>query len=239
MELRQIALGMVQQIQRKCTPCRGTGYDCEMKKERKVLEVNIEKGMRHNQRVTFRGLADERPGVETGDIVFVVQEKEHATFKRKGADLLLTKTVSLNEALTGFRWIVKHLDGRQLLITSRPGEVIKPEGPNGVPYVKVVDNEGMPSHGNPFVKGKLYVLFRVEFPDDGDLDEGAVSKLRAILPNPGMDVEYDEEEVEEVHLEAADVKAFGKGGAAGGGGGAYDDSDDEGGQQQGVQCQQS
>ncbi|GMI18103.1 hypothetical protein TrLO_g1525 [Triparma laevis f. longispina] len=240
MELRQIALGMVQQMQRRCKDCGGQGYACETKKERKVLEVNIEKGMRHNQKITFRGLADEKPNVETGDIVFVVQEKEHTTFKRKGADLLISKTISLNEALCGFKWLVTHLDGRQILITSKPGEVIKAEGPNGTPYVKCVDNEGMPSHGNPFVKGKLYVLFRVEFPSDGDMDDATTTALKKLLPNPCMDIDYDEEKVEEVALESADVKSFGKGGAAGVGGGAYDeDSDNEGGPGQGVQCQQS
>lgn len=118
--------------------------------------------------------------------------------------------------------------------------MIKAEGPNGTPYVKCVDNEGMPSHGNPFVKGKLYVLFRVEFPSDGDMDDATTTALKKLLPNPCMDIDYDEEEVEEVALESADVKSFGKGGAAGGGGGAYDeDSDNEGGPGQGVQCQQS
>jgi len=36
MELRQIALGMVQQVQRRCGECGGQGYACETKKERKV-----------------------------------------------------------------------------------------------------------------------------------------------------------------------------------------------------------
>ncbi|GMI49089.1 hypothetical protein TrCOL_g8067 [Triparma columacea] len=73
----------------------------------------------------------------------------------------------------------------------------------------------------------------------GELDDATTTALKKLLPNPCMDIDYDGEEVEEVRLEAADVKAFGKGGATGGGGGAYDeDSDDERGGQ-GVQCQQS
>ncbi|GMI21884.1 hypothetical protein TeGR_g8222 [Tetraparma gracilis] len=204
------------------------------------MEVAIEKGMRHGQKITFGGLADEKPNMEAGDIVFVVQEREHATFKRKGADLLISKTVSLNEALTGFQWLVTHLDGRQILIKSRPGEIILPEGKGGTPYVKTVDGEGMPSHGNPFVKGKLYVLFRVEFPADNELSEATMTALKKLLPNPCMDIEVDEDEVEEVHLETADVKQFGKGGAGGGGGSAYDEDEDDGrGGGEGVQCQQS
>jgi DnaJ family protein A protein 2 len=102
MEVRQIGPGMLTQMQRHCDRCEGQGHIAQTKTERKVLEVHIEKGMRHNEKVTFRGMADETPGMETGDVNFIVQEKDHALFKRKGADLLVTKDISLNQALTGF-----------------------------------------------------------------------------------------------------------------------------------------
>lgn len=241
-EMRQIAMGMVQQIQRKCPSCGGAGYKYQSKKERKVLEVHIDKGMRHNQKITFSGMADEKPKMEPGDIVFVVQEKDHDTFKRKGADLLMVKHVSLNEALCGFEFIVKQLDGRNLVVKSQPGEVIKPEADSSSPFVKIVPNEGMPSRGNPFVKGNLYILFRVDFPENGSLDETTVKQLKKLLPNPSLPIDYDlEDEVnhtEIVHLDAADVKNFGKGGAPSSQD-AYDSDDDDGRGGQGVQCQQS
>lgn len=237
LELRQIALGMVQQVQRKCSHCTD-GYVVKTKKDRKVLEVHVEKGMKNNEKVTFRGMGDEKPNMEPGDINFILQEKEHALFKRKGADLLITKTLSLNEALCGFEWTISHLDGREIVIQSRPGEVIKPETFGGQPYVKIVSGEGMPSKGNPFVKGDLYVLFRVEFPDDGELDEATVATLQKTLPNPAMSLDFDEDTVEIAHLDPADVKNFGKGGAEASND-AYD-SDEEGrGGEQNVECRQS
>lgn len=236
LELRQIALGMVQQVQRKCTACGGEGYRGETKKERKVLEVHIEKGMKNGQKVAFRGMGDEKPNMEPGDINFIVQEKEHDLFKRKGADLLITKTLSLNEALCGFEWSVTHLDKREIIIKSRPGEVIKPESAGGQPFVKIVSGEGMPSKGNPFIKGDLYVLFTVEFPKDGELSDDIVSVLKKTLPNPKMDIEFDEECMEICHLEGADVKNFGKGGASVQES-TYDSDEDNG--QQNVECRQS
>jgi len=237
LELRQIGLGMVQQVQKKCATCKGEGYICETKKERKVLEVFIEKGMKNGSKISFRGMADEKPNMEAGDINFIVQEKEHSLFKRKGADLLITKTLSINEALCGFEWIVQHLDGRKIVIQSKPGEVIKPEVAGGQPFVKVVSGEGMPSLGNPFVKGNLYVLFRVEFPADGEIDTNTVKLLKKVLPNPSSEIEYDEDEVEICHLDTADVKSFGKGGAAQHND-AYD-SDDDDANGQNVECRQS
>ena len=67
-----------------------------------------------------------QPDTITGDIVFVLQQKEHPKFKRKGDDLFVEHTLSLVEALCGFRFILTHLDGRQLLVKSNPGEVVKP-----------------------------------------------------------------------------------------------------------------
>lgn len=102
MEVRQIGPGMITQMQRQCPQCNGQGNDAKTKNERKVLEVHIDKGMKNNQKIVFRNMADEVPGMEAGDVNFIVQEKEHELFKRKGADLLVTKDISLNQALCGF-----------------------------------------------------------------------------------------------------------------------------------------
>ena len=67
-----------------------------------------------------------QPDTVTGDIVFVLQQKDHPKFKRKGDDLFVEHTLSLTEALCGFHFVLTHLDGRQLLIKSQPGEVVKP-----------------------------------------------------------------------------------------------------------------
>ena len=87
---------------RPCGECSGQGYNAKTKNERKVVEVHVEKGAANNQKITFRGMADEVPGRETGDVNFIIQEKEHDLFKRKGADLLIMQDISLNQALTGF-----------------------------------------------------------------------------------------------------------------------------------------
>jgi len=239
MEVRQIAPGMITQMQRACSACNGQGTSAKTKNERKVVEVHIEKGMKHGAKITFRGMSDETPGMEPGDIHFVVQEKDHATFKRKGADLLVTKEVTLKEALCGFSWRIKQLDGRELLVKTRPGEVIKPEmnTKEALPFVKMVANEGMPSPGNPFVKGNMYILFRVKFPEDNELTPEQINVLKSILSGPDMEEDYDPEEVEEVNMSLADLRQFGKGGASQGNQ-AYD-SDDEEGDGRAVQCQQS
>ena len=132
------------------------------------------------------------------------------------------------------------MDGRDIVIKTRPGQIIESETTDEasgrtLPYILSVKDEGMPSHGNPFVKGNLYIAFHVKFPTT--LAPDVIKKIRDLLPDADIDEDYDPEEVEEHFMDVADLRHFGKGGAAMGGGAEYD-SDDEGGQQ-GVQCQQS
>ena len=119
---------MIQQMQMACDDCRGEGTSiaaedrcpsCNGNKlssarQRKVVEVAIEKGMKDNEKITLRGMADEAPGKEAGDLVFVLQMQKHAVFKRRGADLYMDKDITLLEALTGVKFVLEHMDGALL-----------------------------------------------------------------------------------------------------------------------------
>ena len=109
MEVRQIGPGMIQQMQRTCPDCKGQGNYAETKSERNVLEVHIGKGARDGQKISFKGMGDEIPGMDPGDINFIVQIKDHEVFKRQGADLLVHKELSLNQALCGITEKCSHL----------------------------------------------------------------------------------------------------------------------------------
>ncbi|XP_068649763.1 chaperone protein dnaJ A6-like [Aristolochia californica] len=184
---RQIGLGMIQQMQHVCPECRGSGEviserdkctQCKGNKvtqEKKVLEVHVEKGMQHGQKIVLQGEADEAPDTVTGDVIFVLQQKEHPKFKRCHDNLYVDHTLSLTESLCGFQFALTHLDGRQLLIKSNPGEVIKPG------QHKPIDDEGMPHYQRPFMKGRLYIQFNVEFPDSGPLSLDQCRIIETIL----------------------------------------------------------
>ena len=234
LRMRQIGPGMIQQVQSVCPDCNGVGYNVRMKKERKILEVVIEKGMKHGSKIKFHGEADQKPGHLPGDVMFVVQQKEHAVFKRKAHHLIMEKEISLSEALTGVEMVVKHLDGRQLVVRSEPGDVISPG------TFKRVANEGMPMHGNPFVKGNLIVAFDVKFPVPGSLRQPALKALAEALPSkPDSGADKLGDEAEEYGMEVFTpemLKADLEQNRA-----AYDsdEDDEEGGSGQRVQCQQS
>ena len=80
--------------------------------------------MADSQKITFSGEGDQEPGMEPGDIIIVLDEKEHPTFKRAhGTDLVMTMNISLSDALCGFRKTITTLDDRTLVIQTVPGIV--------------------------------------------------------------------------------------------------------------------
>ncbi len=189
--LRPLGPGMVQQVQSPCGACRQTGFapppsdrcpSCSgrgLVPEKKVFDVHIEPGHKHGSKIVLRGEAGcPDPMVAPGDIIFVLEQKPHATFKRIGADLVMERSISLAEALTGFDFTLPTLEeGRTIRVTHPSGgPVIKPDTWWRVP------GEGMPHHGRPFDKGNLYIHFAITFPDV--LDAAQVEAVRAALPGP-------------------------------------------------------
>jgi len=199
-----------------CTKCHGK----KVVKQEKILEVHIDKGMKENQKITFDGESDEAPNMKAGDVVIVLQSKEHPVFTRDGNHLIMKKSISLSEALLGVDFNIKHLDGRSVVIKSKPGEVIKPG------TLKKVAHLGMPIYRRPFDYGNLYIKFDVVFPEK--LNAEQVKALEAVLPKRGVSKKTDE--TEEFLLEEADLEAETNDHDH-----DHDDDDESGG---GVQCSQ-
>lgn len=231
--VRQLGPGMIQQMQTVCPDCSGKGEiirekdrcrQCMGKKvvrERKILDVHIDKGMKDGQKITFSGEGDQDPEIEPGDIVIVLDEKEHPVFKRNGLDLAMEMNIKLVEALCGFEKAVTTLDGRVLVVQSFVGDIIKPRD------VKCVLNEGMPVLRDPYSKGRLIVQFNVEFPSKGEIGSESLQQIEALLP--ARDTLLKTDDMEEVMLSDYDANHSAQQAYA-------DDSDDDGQQGPGVQC---
>jgi len=101
-------------------------------------------------------MSEQRPGMIPGDVVFRVRVKNHPTFQRQGNDLHMEVSMSLKEALTGYKLTITHLDGREV--------VVEDKGVTGPYDIKRVEGEGMPLHDVPSQKGDLYVKIKIVFP---------------------------------------------------------------------------
>ncbi|KAK9074674.1 hypothetical protein SSX86_007272 [Deinandra increscens subsp. villosa] len=121
-----------------------------------ILTIHIKPGWKKGTKITFPEKGNQEPGAAAGDLIFVVDEKPHDTFKRDGNDLVFTKRITLLEALTGKTIKVTTLDGRNLVIPI--ADVIKPG------HEEVIQNEGMPISKEPGKKGNLRIKIDIKFP---------------------------------------------------------------------------
>lgn len=72
--------------------CRADSYLQGLLPEKKVFEVHVEQGHKHASKIVLRGEAGySEPGVEPGDVIFVLEQKQHKVFRRIHSDLVYEK----------------------------------------------------------------------------------------------------------------------------------------------------
>ncbi|XP_039035359.1 dnaJ homolog subfamily B member 4-like [Hibiscus syriacus] len=136
-----------------------------------ILTIEIKPGWKRGTKITFPEKGNEEPGIIPADVIFVIEEKPHALYKRDGNDLVVNQEITLLEALTGRTLELTTLDGRNLLIPLT--DIIKPGAE------VVVPNEGMPISKEPGKKGNLRVKLDVKYPSR--LTTEQKSELRRVL----------------------------------------------------------
>eukprot|EP01102_Stenamoeba_stenopodia_P007439 TRINITY_DN2081_c0_g1_i1.p1 TRINITY_DN2081_c0_g1~~TRINITY_DN2081_c0_g1_i1.p1 ORF type:complete len:355 (+),score=77.30 TRINITY_DN2081_c0_g1_i1:99-1163(+) len=146
-------------IQHRCPVCRGN----KVRRLNKKISVPVPKGIPEGQPITIEGEADEAPKHKTGDLIIYIHTAPHSTFRRDGANLHTTVTISLLQSLVGFEIDFVHLDGHTVKISKK---TITPHG-----EVLTIKGEGMPSYGWQTSTGDLYITFAIEFPEYLDMSD--------------------------------------------------------------------
>lgn len=230
---------MIQRFQTECDVCHGTGdiidpkdrcKSCNGKKvenERKILEVHVEPGMKDGQRIVFKGEADQAPDVIPGDVVFIVSERPHKSFKRDGDGLVYEAEIDLLTAIAGGEFALEHVSGDWLKVGIVPGEVIAPG------MRKVIEGKGMPipKYGG---YGNLIIKFTIKFPENHFTSEENLKKLEEILPPRIVPAIPKKATVDECVLADFDPGKYNRTRASRGGANYDSDEEEQGGE--GVQC---
>ena len=105
-----------------------------------------------------------------GDIKIQIKINNTTDFKRSGLDLILEKTISLKEALCGFTFEIKYINGKSYTLNNNKGNII----PSG--YKKVYPEMGLVRDGH---KGNMVIHFNVQFPEK--LTEEQIEKISGVL----------------------------------------------------------
>lgn len=154
-----------------CADCAGHGTVTHHDRVTVQIPPGIEDGTA--LRVPGRGLASPAPGGQAGDAYVVVHTAQDPRFRRRGADLWRTESLSVPDAVLGTRRLVPTID-RDVPLTippgSQPGDVLRIPG-HGLPHA---DRPG---------RGDLLVTLAVHVPDHPtDQERRLYQQLRALHP---------------------------------------------------------
>jgi DnaJ-class molecular chaperone len=147
--------------------------DERIAKEDKILTINVKPGWKAGTEITFAKEGDQLPNKIPADVVFVIKDKPHPTFKRDGSDIHYTAEISLRDALCGARFDVPTLSGEIIWWRDASSGILQP-----------TTQRRLPGYGPPYPKepnrhGDLIITFDIKFPDH--LPETVLEVLRDTL----------------------------------------------------------
>ena len=143
----------------------------EKKNEKEKIYVNIHKGVDNGEIKIVRDKGHVLNDRLKGDVkVFIKIKTVNGELQRKGLNLLCEKNISLKEALCGFLFEIKHVNGKSYNIKHDKGNIIPPN------FIKQINGLGMERNN---IKGNLIIKFNISFPKT--LTSEQIDQLEKIL----------------------------------------------------------
>lgn len=133
---------------------RWQAIDGEKTNETENIYVDIPRGVDNNEMLIVREKGNVLNNIK-GDIKIFVVIDNQTEFKRDGLNLIYEKEISLKDALCGFSFDIKYINGKNLKINNKSGSIIMPH------FKKMVGNLGFKRGEHT---GNLIVIFDVKFP---------------------------------------------------------------------------
>jgi len=124
--------------------------------EKQTLYVNIPKGIDDNEIIVIPNQGNVTNETCKGDIKVFVNIENKTEFVRNGLDLILEKQISLKNALCGFSFEMKYINGKSYTIHNNAGTIIHPG------YKKIIPSMGLVRENHT---GSLIIQFKVQFPE--------------------------------------------------------------------------
>jgi DnaJ-class molecular chaperone len=138
--------------------------------EHETLYIQVPKGSDDNEIIILREKGNILNETIKGDVKIFIKITNDTSFKRSGLDIIYEKHISLKDALCGFSFQLKHINGKIYTLNNSSGSIVTPE------YQKIMPGMGMIRENHT---GNLIICFHVDFPTE--LTEDQMAKLREIL----------------------------------------------------------
>uniref|UniRef100_A0A6C0K080 J domain-containing protein n=1 Tax=viral metagenome TaxID=1070528 RepID=A0A6C0K080_9ZZZZ len=121
-----------------------------------TVYVDIFKGVDHNEIIVLSEQGNSINDKCKGDVKVFININNDSQFTRRGLDLIMHKEISLKEALCGFSFEIKYINGKVYTINNQTGNIIPPN------YEKVIPNMGLTRENHV---GNLIIIFNTKFPE--------------------------------------------------------------------------
>lgn len=131
------------------------------KTEYEKIYLTIPQGIDYDEIITIKDKGNVHDDKKS-DIKVHIKVYNHDIYKRDGLNIILKKRLTFKESLCGFNFILEHINGKQMKMTSSRGNIIQ----NG--DKKVLKNLGFQRNDK---QGDLIIEFVVSHPDEKLTDE--------------------------------------------------------------------
>jgi len=140
----------------------------------KSFIIDIEKGMKDGDKIVIDGEGNEMEGYERCDMVFVLKEKKHEKFERRGYHLFYYQTLLFGDSLLGYNVELEDLKNEK--ISYYENGVIEQN------MMRRIKNKGMPIRNSNGDFGDLYVVYKIKYGGISNMTEEDREVIRRIFP---------------------------------------------------------
>ncbi|MBP9760284.1 MAG: molecular chaperone DnaJ [Candidatus Pacebacteria bacterium] len=134
----------------KCGTCAGHG----VRRREEEIPIAVPAGVDDGEMVRLSGAGEAVPGGLSGDLYVKIHVKQDSRYRKEGADIVMTHTIKLTDALLGAKHELETLDG--------PLSVKIPEGVTHGERLRV-KGKGIPQ-GRAGTRGDLYIKIDIKIP---------------------------------------------------------------------------
>lgn len=135
----------------KCNECKGKG----VLNKQVEIDIAVPAGINNGEMIRMTGKGEAIAHGQTGDLYIKVNVRSHSTFKRDGSNLVMDLPIKLSDAILGFEYKLKTLDGDM--------EVTIPEGVNHNELLRV-RGKGVPQGGSLSRRGDIILRIQIKMP---------------------------------------------------------------------------
>jgi DnaJ-class molecular chaperone len=138
--------------------------------ETETLYVTIPKGIDDGEIIILKDKGNIINDACKGDVKIFVKIINNTDIKRSGLDLVYEKKISLKDALCGFSFEIKYINGKMYTLNNTSGNIVSPG------YRKIIPNMGLTREQ---ATGNLIIIFHIDFPEK--LTEEQINNLKNVL----------------------------------------------------------